>query len=225
MVNNDNQVVPVSFAKIDSRTRANGKVLLTAWAKLPRNYDSTNLSLVFGQKITINETTEGSQNESSNFVIAKPVKYNLKFGSTTEVSKSLKNIMLAGYEFNMSRVHSSLYVTGMFDVKGVRLSFDYSLLADSSYDYITGDHKLMIEFVDQGINKTKYSKQFAIGSGKEGEDVFAVSDESSIEVIFEDPEIQNKLQAYNNYVVNVYDVFQDAKVLVASKELKWFQID
>lgn len=221
LTNNNGEVIPVTFANTTSRIRSNGKVLLTGWAKLPRNFDKTSVQFIFGQKITPSE----DENKTTNQVIIKPIKYNLDLNQQTQVKNTLENISFAGHQLSLKKVNAMLYVTGMYTVSGLKLSLDYTLIKDNTYDLVTGDHNLMIEFVDQSAGKVTYSKKLALNSTQTDNTVLKLGKDMPIELIFEDSEIQSKVQSYDNYVLNVYDVFQDAKILIASKELKWFQTE
>ncbi len=218
---NNGLVIPVSFTQVNQKVDPGGKVLVSAWTKVKKDFKASNYEFVIGQSIN-----PPSENEtSSNSIVVRPVKYKLTDEQNTTVKKDLKNIQIAGYELTLDRVNAVLDVSGLYTVNGLKLNFDYSLAKDSSYDYIAGNHKVMIEFVDQGTNKTTYFKQFALGTPKEGEKALDEAVMRSYSVLMEDPEIQEKLNSYEDYVINIYDVFEDAKILIASKELKWFQVN
>lgn len=219
LTNEEGDMVPVSFANTTSRIRTNGKVLLTGWAKLPRNFDAETSQLVFGHKIP----TSGEKEDQTSQVIVKPVKYALNLEKPAEAQKSLEDILIAGNKLSLKKINALLHVTGLYTVSGVKLQFDYSLTKDTTYDVITGDHKLLVEFVDQSAGHTTYSKQFELNATQTEGPTLKVGSDIPYELIFEDSEIQGKIQSYDNYVLNIYDVFQDAKILIASKELRWFQ--
>ncbi|MHA7967138.1 hypothetical protein ACX93W_23755 [Paenibacillus sp. CAU 1782] len=213
------QIIPLTFAKLTPKIDPNGKVLISAWAKTRKNVDLNTFEMVLGQTATI---SQGSTPEQSSSIVIKPVKYNLGNLEVSNSQKSLLNVPFAGYNFSMKRVNALLNVTGMYTVTGLKLTFDYDLVKNTNYDYIAGDHKLLIEFVDQSSGTPTYSKQFTFGTPENGETKIEEALNRSQEIIFEDAAIQMKVQNYDNYIINIYDVFQDAKILVASKELKWF---
>ncbi|MEK3883916.1 hypothetical protein [Paenibacillus sp. PL2-23] len=215
------EIIPVSFSQTNNQIRANGRVLISGWAKVPQSFKDSKMEFVMGQKVG----TTGSENDeesSATGIIIKPVKYKLNFDSTA-INTSFSNIAIGGYELSLSKIHASLHVTGMFTVSGVKLQTNYSLKRDKSYDLIAGDHKVLVEFVDQNTGKPTYSKQFGIGATQAQETILKPTEDGTLEIIFEDEHIQNKIQKYDDYVINIYTVIQDAKILLASKQLKWFQ--
>lgn len=220
LTNEEGQIIPVSFAKLEEKVDANGRVLLVAWAKIKKNVNINQYDLVFGQ--TANSTPDTNEGQT-NTVLVKPVRYNLNSLISTEPQNSLANITIAGHDLSLKRVNTMLNVEGMYTVTGLKLLFNYDLIKNDSYDYVAGDHKIMIEFVDQDSNKATYSKLFSLGE-TEG-DHLKVGENVPHEIVFQDPLIQSKVQSYSKYVLNIYDVFQGAKILIASKDLKWFNAE
>ncbi|GBG08013.1 hypothetical protein PAT3040_02580 [Paenibacillus agaridevorans] len=215
--NQEGQVIPVTFSKIEEKVDANGRVLLIGWAKMRKNVNIKQYDLIFGQTASSSPTV--SENQTSSIMV-KPVQYSLKSLGTSESQKSLSNIAVAGHELTLKRVNTMLNVEGMYTVTGLKLLFNYDLLKNENYDYIAGDHKIMIEFVDQDSSKATYSKVYSLGSS-EG-DYLKVGEGVPHEIVFQDSLIQSKVQSYGKYILNIYDVFQGAKILIATKELKWF---
>jgi hypothetical protein len=134
-------------------------------------------------------------------------------------------IKLGGYTLDLQHVKAYLNVEGAFDVQGLALSADYTLTRDEQYESIAGDHKLLLEFVNGDDLKATYTKQLAIGTAGTDEELLKETAGVSTQTIFNiaDTEIQTKLNKYEGYTLNVYDVFQNSKLLVASAPLKWFE--
>ncbi|MCA0757525.1 DUF4352 domain-containing protein [Paenibacillus sp. N4] len=216
------ETVPVTFAKFDQKVMSNGKVLLSAWTKVSKNFDPSSFDFIVGRAVT---KASGNAGETSDAVVVNPVSYKMTFDGSTNTQKTLTNIPFAGYSFSMRNVQSTLNVEGLYTVTGVKLAFNYDLVKDPNYDYIAGDHKLQFEWVDQGTGKTTYTKQYAIGTAETGETLLKEAKDSAMSFVFEDPEVQMKIQKYENYVLNIYDVFQGSKILVATKEMKWFVVE
>ncbi|WP_168123981.1 hypothetical protein [Paenibacillus sp. HB172176] len=221
LVDNSGEVIPVSFSTFDQKVAANGNVLLSASAKIDKGIDPSDYEFVFGQSVA--SAADSAENKGN--ILVKPVKYSLSSNDVTTVNSTLNKIQLPGYTLNLNRVNAMLNVTGMYTVTGLKLTFDYDLVRDTAYDYIAGNHKLMFEFVDQGTGKTTYSKEFTLGNPANGEIELEEANDQAFEIQFEDQAIQSKVQSYDKYKLNIYDVYEDAKILVASKELKWFTVE
>ncbi|MFC4777834.1 hypothetical protein ACFO9Q_13630 [Paenibacillus sp. GCM10023252] len=222
--------VPLQFTDIKEKIMPNGKVLITAWSKVSKYFDRKDFKLIIGQSVTSgtagpNPPTEGSPQTPEQKVIVKPVAYKYKNLESSAALKELLNIPIAGNILSFKRVQAYLNVTGDFNVSGLRINLNYDYLRDEKYDYVAGDHQLQIEFVDQGTNKTTYSKTFALKANDTNTPVLNEAVDQSLTIDFEDSAIQTKVQNYENYVMNIYDVFQGAKVLVATKQLRWFYVE
>jgi len=208
----------LKVAEIKQRVSANGKILLTAWGKVGRTFDMTNYQLVFGQALG-QPAQEGAEKES---ILINPVSY--KIVKDQPVVADLKeDIKFSIYTLSLHNIQSILNVTGLYSVEGVKVSFDYDLKVDKSYDFVTDEHKLVFEFVDQEAAKTTYTKEVSLFSSAENQLSMKEGTGVPMEILFSDSSIQSKVRDYDKYVLNIYDVIDGAKVLIASKEIKWFE--
>lgn len=223
-------VVPLQFVDVKEKVSPTGKVLISAWAQLGKNFDVSDYSLTLGQTITESgnagavdsENGSGAETPTKPSVIIQPIRYSLTGISNPGTKTDIKDIYFAGYTLSLSRVYAYLGVQGEMTVEGLRMNMDYSLTKDSQYDYIAGNHKVLIEFVNNDTSKVTYSKQLALITAGENEEVLKEGINSPITIAMNDPQIQTKIQTYDSYTLNIYDVFQNTKLLVATKELKWF---
>ncbi|CAH1193097.1 hypothetical protein PAECIP111893_00384 [Paenibacillus plantiphilus] len=226
---NIGNVVPLKFAEVKEKVSPNGKILISAWAQIGKSFDSTNYSLTFGQTIGTTKADGGTGNGSDNAnagndktaVIIKPVSYALKGDANTGTKTDFKDIEFAGYKLNLSKIFTTLNVQGLYTVDGIKMTLNYNLNKNAEYDYVAGEHKLLFEFINNDTAKTTYSKQYGITAASENEDTLKETNDSTLTFTISDPEIQNKVQKYDDYTLNVYDVFQNTKLLIATKTLKW----
>ena len=82
----------------------------------------------------------------------------------------------------------------------------------------------MIEFINNDSKKVTYTKQYGLLTAGTNEELLKEGENVSLEFTVADRDIQSKLDKYENYTMNVYDVFQNSKLLVASRELRWFSV-
>jgi len=223
----DGLVAPLQFVELKEKIMPNGKVLMTAWTKVSKYFDKKNFDLIIGQSITNSKVSNPADGETVDpqRVIIKPVSYTLKNSDASVVKNSLKDIQFAGYKVALDQLHAYINVSSGFTVNGIRLNLTYDLVKDAKYDYIAGDHKILVEFVDQSAMKATYSKLFSLKAGEANTTLLKEGMNQSLTIDFDDPEVQLKVQNYDKYIVNIYDVFQDAKMLVATKQLRWFYAD
>lgn len=224
-------IVPVTVSQLKDKLLPGSKALLSASAQLPRNFDATSYKLYVGQAIV--ETTSGSgtttgstttnDTSTADAVIVKPVSYSLGSTGTVTPLTSFKDLRIAGYNLSLTNMFNTLALSGAYDITGVKFVFDYTLAQDESYDYIAAKHKLMFEFVDQDTAKTTYTKEIGFVSSDSAEDkVLTIGNAQAMSVEFADPDIQYKIQNYKDYVINIYDVYNGAKRLIATKTFTWY---
>ncbi|SFJ26497.1 hypothetical protein SAMN02799624_03907 [Paenibacillus sp. UNC496MF] len=234
-------VVPVQFATVKDKLSPNGKALLSAFATIPKSFDTTSYKLILGQTLLTAAGGEaqnsgsggtaggtggsgsdtGTDGGTTNPVLVNMVSYPMS--ASEPVTKSdLGDIQFAGYTLGLHYINAFLSVAGLYDVNGLKMTLDYSLAKNGDYEVISGDHKLLIEFVNQDNNHVTYSQQFGLETAGENEQALTVSEDNPLTISFSDTEIQSKILHYDTYKVNVYDVFQNSKLLLASKEMNWF---
>ncbi|GIQ64013.1 hypothetical protein PACILC2_25810 [Paenibacillus cisolokensis] len=219
------EMVPVQFSETTTKLMPGGKILISAWAKLSSRFDTSNYKLYIGQGVeaaSAGTPSEGEPAPTAETVIVKPVAYTLSGSGGTEVAPDLKNILFAGHELSFSKIRAQLKVSSGFTVEGIELSTQYSLKQNDEYDIIAGDRKIMIEFVNQDNQQVTFSKTYTIDKQEEGQEMLKKGADLPLTIVFTDTEVQNKISDYQKYKLNVYEVFQNTKLLIASRELNWF---
>ncbi|QHW32578.1 hypothetical protein GZH47_18335 [Paenibacillus rhizovicinus] len=228
-------VIPVQFATVKDKLSPSGKALLSAYAEIPKSFDTSSYNLILGQSIVSSNSGTGGTGTSgsgsgtgdtdtpaANPVLVNMVSYPLS-ASAPVTSSDLGKIQFAGYTLGLHYINAFLSVAGQYDVNGLKMTLDYNLAKNNDYEVITGDHKLLVEFVNQDNNHLTYSKQFSLLTGAANDEVLVETEDSPLTIAFDnDTAIQSKILHYDTYKVNVYDVFQNSKLLLASKEMNWF---
>jgi hypothetical protein len=209
--------IPVQFIKFTERVTPEGKVLVSAWAKVSKNFNRLGSSLIIGK------TAETAVGEVKSTVMMNPVAYKLTDESGSAVKTDLLGITFSGYNLSLKNLSTQLAFSGEGNTDGIQFDLDYDLAVGNDYDYVAGDHKIVIE-LNGGSSNTTYSKTFALK--KSDDNALTVLEEGTLNplsVVFNDANILNKLNNLNDtYTVNVYDVFEGAKMLIATKKVKWF---
>lgn len=230
-------VIPVQIATVSDKLSPNGKALLSAFATIPKSFDTSSYKLILGQTISMDNSSggtagstgtgndsTGSSNTGANTkssVLVNMVSYPLT-NEATATSSDLSKIQFAGYTLGLHYINAFLSVAGQYDVNGLKMTLDYNLTKNNDYEFITGDHKILVEFVNQDNNHVTYSQTFALETTTGNDQVLTISDDNPLTILFNDSEIQSKILHYDTYKINVYDVFQNSKLLLASKEMNWF---
>ena len=188
IVDKNGIVVPVQFATVKDKLSPNGKALLSAWATIPKSFDTTSYKLILGQALAASSSASDSSNTSStgsgagsgtdepaaNPVLVNMVSYGFN-ASPAVISSDFNKISFAGYTLGLHNINAYMSVQGLYEVNGLKLGLNYDLAKNSDYEIITGDHKLLIEFVNQDSNQVTYEKQFALTTAGENEELLKES--------------------------------------------------
>lgn len=218
--NSNGEVVVVKFDSYQQKVASDGKILITAWAKLSKRYDISKMEFIVGRAIPENATSE-----NPNYFTVKPGKINVNFPDGVGTKNTLLNIPVAGYTFNMKQVYATFLETQDNVVQGLNIRFNYDLIADQDYDGISKENKINIEFIDQGTNKVTYSKDIVLAPIENKENRLVAGTNLQTNIGMEDAEIMKRITYYSDYVLNIYGYVDDTKVLLATKTLKWFSIE
>ncbi len=231
-------IVPLQFAELKDRISSGGKALISAWAPLPRVFEATDFKFVIGQSIGGSATApaptpttgdgngsgSGKADSASTGILAKPAAYALGSSTTEAVSAQLKDVQIGGFGLSLAKTSAFYDVKDMYTVAGLKLETEYTLKRDETYEAIAGTHKIKVEFVNQDTNQQTYSKTFDLAAALEGsqDEVLKEGENIPLKILFNDPEIQNKIRTNSKFKLNVYDVFQGSSILMASTEMNWF---
>ncbi|SFT25559.1 hypothetical protein [Paenibacillus sp. BC26] len=228
IVDKNGVVVPVQFTSVKDKLSPSGKALLSVWASVSKKFDTTSYKFVLGQAVpqSTSGNTGGSagsgESEEAKTILVNMVSYPLSGTAGAVTSANLGEINFSGYKLGLHYINAFLNVQGEFDVAGLKMTMDYSLSKSTDYEVIAGDHKIEFEFVNQDNQQLTFSKQYSLNAAAEGGEQLKEATSTPLSLIFNDSEIQNKITRYDNYKLNVYDVFENTRLLIASKDLKWF---
>jgi hypothetical protein len=221
LIDKNGQVVPITYAMVKNKIQPNGKVLLSAYATLPNGFDEEHYKLYIGQGVS--KPATGAGESTAQNAIAKIVSYNFEGEKPAELNTSFKNINVAGYDLSLNNLRVSLNSSGGYNVDGLNMTFDYTLAKSVEYEYVAGDHKLVVEFINNDDRKLTFTKTYAFTAAEGSQnDILKVGTNLSMTTAFEENAIQAKIADYNKYTINVYDEFQGNQLLIASKEFSWF---
>ncbi|PWW08372.1 hypothetical protein DFQ01_10193 [Paenibacillus cellulosilyticus] len=216
-------IIPIEVSQMKEKVLPDGKVLISAWGKLNKTFNVSNYQLIIGQAITDSSTSTSGTTATESTIVVNPVAYKLSGTQASATLTTLKNIPIANYTFSMSSVYNTLSVSGSA-VNGVKLDFDYDLVDSDEYDSVAAEHNLMFEFVDHEMSNATYTKTYTLDKEGDGTTPGLPSGTAlHATVTFSDSEILEKIQQFNTYTVNIYDVIDDAKVLLATKDFTWYE--
>ncbi|WP_020619508.1 hypothetical protein [Paenibacillus daejeonensis] len=216
-------IVPISFVHDTARITPKAKALYAAVAKIPATFNKDKFALYLGQSIV---TEAGGEGSAAKTLMVKPVAYEIS--PTLTYNETLKNITFAGNLLNFRELQANLKVTegenANFTGFDFKIKYDYT--RDANYETAYKDQKLVFEIVDAGEGKVTYNKEIRISPSDDGNaPLLKEGQEVSLDLVFEDPAIMSKIRRFREYQFNVYTVVDNHKLLIASKELKWQNLE
>ncbi|MEF2244032.1 hypothetical protein [Paenibacillus sp. IITD108] len=210
-------VIPIDINTFSEQVFPDGRVLLSAMARIPRNYYKEELDLYVGQRIH-------EKDDTSNNALIKSVAYKLKKEDIVQKQNELTEINYLNYDFSINNSFASFHVrdksTSDFDFDGIELSLHYDLIENGAYENDFEKHKLIIELVDADKPYVRYSKVLSIDEFKVDTE-FLESGEGKIKkIIFKDENAIFEV-THHKYMLNIYHEYDGNKFLLASKENVW----
>ncbi len=243
-------IVPIAVSTVSDKVSSGGKVLITAWGQLTKSFDTDNYQLYVGRAIDSGSTPPAQDSSSSGSgsggsggnsggsgsgtgssgatvdkIIVDPIAYAAS-ANVVNPADSFTNLKIGQDTVSLRNFYLSLNATGETIVSGAKLSFDYDLTRDDSYDYVAGTHQLEFEIIDQD-SQTEYTSNVSLVNADDSnanQPVLIEGSQQDGAVNFDDSNLDQKIHTYQTYKLNIYDVYGDAKLLVASRDLKWFTL-
>lgn len=204
----DDSLFPATISTVKSVINPGGKALISVSSVIPDSYKDNKLDIIIGEGVTGAEVTIGDK-VADGFVKAAILDREHNVSAPQE---ALENIKIHPYDFTVKNMYATLDSSTT-----VRFEFNYDMAKTTSYSFIAEKHKVVIELVSGTF---KYEKEFDIDN-TEG---FKLGIGNGISFTTEDPNITTKVAKNFMYTLNVYDKYGDYKRLVATKQLKWFEI-
>lgn len=209
-------LVPITFTAIADKVLPNGKVLYAAHGILPTGFNTEKYKLYVGQALPIGTAEQADQ------LLVSPVAYNMKTETET-INNTMQNIEFGGYSLDITEINSDIKIENDFLYKGIELNLKYNLTKDDSYQFVPKDQKVVVEFVDQGSAKATYSKEFTLGTNDE--DNLDVGLNIRLPIFYADDKMMTKINSFQIYKVNIYVAIGTNRMLLATRDVKWFYAD
>lgn len=216
LIDGNERLVPVMFTTTDQKVASGGRMYLSAYAVAGKTFDMSDFEFVMGQAVS-----HSSGGNESDKILVNPVSHQLR-NADKPVKSDFADVRFGPYHFTFRNILATLNVAGLYDVTGVKLELSYDMEIDESYDVIAGEHQLVFEFVDQDPAKATYEKAFKINAKDDDQVTLKPGEFIDLQIVYDDRDVQSKVNNYRNYKLNIYGMIDDTKILLASKELRWF---
>ncbi|MNO84972.1 hypothetical protein D3C76_763290 [compost metagenome] len=192
------QTYAAQASQIETSVGPEEKSVVALWAKVPKKIEVSSLKLIVGEGIKDSKVTDTNK-DLTGYVNAAA--YELS-AIQPIVKSNLSEMELFPYTLTVRGVRASL--TGS---SSVNVNFEYKHTKNSDYLIGESSHKYLFELVDSSgrIYETEYTPEKDIKITESGTMSFSFNDS-----IFE-------TRTYGTYKLNVYDLFQDQKLLIGSQ--------
>ncbi|WP_410770643.1 hypothetical protein [Fontibacillus sp. BL9] len=194
----DGQFFQAKTSQPEGSTSPNGKNLVTLWAKLPRNLDTSDMVLYVGEGIKDGKFT-APKDASTGYVNAVALEINQQ--KQEPKRSSLSGIDLFPYNLSIPNV------SGTLSGGSVNVKFDYYLSRNGEYEIGAFDHKLVVELRDSG---GKYFEQELTL-----EQDLKIGDNQTYSINFSNSLFED--MKGGSFEISLYDKFQGEKVKLASQ--------
>lgn len=193
-----------SKSEVKNAVMPSGKVLMAFWSSVPRSYNTDGLNLVFGENVS---------DDKGDTAMINAVKIALP-DEREERTDSFANLVMYPYTIMLDNLKPTIFMTLDGDGKVIdhkkELAFTYTLADPYPYQEIPEGHQLQIELVELG--------ETHIAQYELNKDLIKGTRTIKIDI----PKIEHDL-SNSGIQLNVYDVFEGHKKLLASGSLNWIR--
>ncbi|RJE85618.1 hypothetical protein D3P07_20700 [Paenibacillus sp. 1011MAR3C5] len=210
--NQNDSIIDLTFSEYKEKVMPNGKVVISAWTKVPRNFEKETISFYFGESFKL-------ANDAGSAVV-KPVftDYAIK---EIAVQKNLKKIGFMNNALDIRYVVATMHASDGYAIDSVKVSFEYDLVESEDADRaFAEEHKLIFEFVDNDYNDIAFTKELTLGKDN-NKDELVVGKKLQKEFVFQNQLVTHKNEYAKGFTINIYDSFQGFKTLIASQNMQW----
>lgn len=208
-IENSNQdIIDLNVKNYESKILPNGKVVLSVWAVIPKNYEDTKLNLYIGESVA-GAAAEGAAEVAN--VIINPV-YTQHIFKEAPIATDFSKLSFMNYDVSLYSFYAQLDTSQGFIPDTIKVGFNYDIVARENAPAYSDAQSIVVEYVDPTNSLAKFSQVFPIGDGAEGS--LAVATRQKKEFSY----TNSALQAINpgTYQINIYAQYQNHKKLIAT---------
>lgn len=202
--NKEGLVFPAIIGDSSNMISPSGRISTFAYAAIPKNVGFTDFELVLGEAIN----GDGFTNRENATAYVHPFVVDIGYSSVSSPT-TLESLDLYPYTFTMRNV-----LAGILDESRILFSFDYDLEQNNSSEVDLTKHDLILEIED--ANGKVYETNLKLN------DDLKVSKFQNKEIIIQDSNLFANVPKFGTYKLKVYDVVNNHKRLIGSKQMEWF---
>ncbi|WP_214627306.1 hypothetical protein [Paenibacillus agaridevorans] len=203
--NKSGMVFPAKMANTADYVNPLGLVNTYAYAIIPKNVGFTDFELLVGEGI-IQSAYAGPTETATAFV--NPSRISLDYKAPTPAT-TFDELNLYPYTLNLNNIRTSILSNESFI-----LDFNYRLEQTGTGEKDLTEREVWLEVIDAA--GARYEKQLKIN-----EDLLIKGTQKKT-IIFEDSNLYVNIPRFGTYTLNLYEVINNHKRLIAEKRMDWF---
>ncbi|MFC4599706.1 hypothetical protein [Cohnella hongkongensis] len=218
----DGTIFPATFDNVIEKLDPSGKAIVYVTATVPKNTDTSDISLVVGKAVTEAASGGSQAAEPSDKLVGYTDPHSLSLPPEKEPQIGLQKLDFSPYEFSITRVGTQT----RFDINEVSMDFDYTLSADLLTKANTKDHKIIIEIRDD-TRDYAFSRELSLptaapATGEENT-TLRIGEHKLTPPPWKNDQFVFLIDVLKDFHLNVYyQVKPGYKTLVATQKLPWY---
>jgi len=217
----DGRVYTATLDNIAEKVTAGGSAYVYAWATIPKDVDTSDMTLIVGKAVTEKTSSSTQAGEVTESLVGYTDPYSIILPSELVPQEHLQKIALPPYSLSIKKADTKI------DYKNstVHLKMTYDLKQDLTVKANTKNDKIVIEIKDSNY-KSNFTKEFSLPAGvvANNSEASALSlGENTIEFNWTDEQFVLQIQNLKDYQFNVYYQRQSGyKKLIATEKIPWY---
>ncbi|MCM3635234.1 hypothetical protein [Paenibacillus camelliae] len=218
ITNKDDEIIDLNFAKYEQRLLPSGKLVLSAWAVIPKNFEQEQLEFYFGESLALAETEIEA--------VLNPV-YTRHVFTDRQPTNSFEKLPFSQYDVSLRYITAVPAISDGFIADSIELSFEYDVEIRENASAYSDEHSILVEFVDPNVPAISFSKEFTINKDKTEatettDSNLLLGKNKEMKFMYTNDLLRNRF--INQYTLNIYDVYKGHKRLIATKQLTFNEI-
>jgi len=206
--NSKQDLVDLEIKKYESKLLPDGKAILYVSAVIPKNYDSKQIDLYFGE--TLGDNEELSQ------IVINPV-YTSHLIRTTAPKSDFTNLPFMQYDISLYNIEAGYHSSDGWMIDSLKLQMNYDINVRENAAEYTDAEKIIVEFSDTKVPAVVFSKTYEIAGSAEG--ALQVGKGKTLEFTYSNELLQTR--NFTEFDINVYAEYKGYKKLIAKKTVEF----
>jgi hypothetical protein len=204
----DDVILPASVSVVKNAVTPSGKVLLSFWSRIPKQYSADQVDIIVGEGVKGGALAAGD--DVSDAIVRAATLEHTKTAVTTSGITALKinpyNIALREFRVRYT------------DSETLTVDYQYDLSKVTEFEQTPAGHSMILEFISGSF---KDEHEITIEGGAATNTNMVIGTSTSQTFTFKGAELFNKVKIGSDYTINIYDSFEGHKRLIGTVSMSW----